>query len=142
MLFFVFGEKTTVWGKKRGMIRMKKILNILSTINKIPTHLYVGELAIGLLLIMILSTIMYTGLIQIIYAFLFILVLAYGLATAWHIYHANETKFLNAWSIFMASYWIPTLIAMQFNGTFLITLSVLACMIVGGIPIIFICKQS
>jgi len=128
--------------RKRRRVEMQKILNVFNQIdNKIQTTDVLGLNVLLLLCVTMYPVLVTSGLIQIIYAALFILVLAYGLATAWYIYRANETKFSIAWHVLLMSYWLPTL-ALQSNDIFSMTMGVLACMSVGGIPIIFACKMQ
>jgi hypothetical protein len=128
--------------RKRRRVEMQKILNVFNQIdNKIQTIDVLGLNVLVLLCVTMYPVLVTSGLIQTIYAALFTLVLAYGLATAWYIYRANETKFSIAWCVLLMSYWLPTL-ALRSNDIFSMTMGVLACMSVGGIPIIFVCKMQ
>jgi hypothetical protein len=114
---------------------------VIDTIQQMPMSVYVEVTVLGLLIITVGTMIFTSGMIQMIYAFLTVLILVLGFATAWNIYSKNEKKFLSAWNIPMTLYWISSLIVMQFDGRATIAIAEAIALSIGSLPVIFVLKR-
>jgi glucan phosphoethanolaminetransferase (alkaline phosphatase superfamily) len=102
---------------------------------------WIGAFFIGVLMLTIVSMFGDGGIIETVHILLFVFVFILGGLTAWHVYTANEKKFLFSWCMLFALYFASIFIGYKLDGAVIMTTTETLGMFIGSIPIIVICKK-